>query len=299
MLEPNTGFYTSAGSSAQSFDFYPAESSAAPAPLFLYVHGGAWRFGDKSSLLSSEHGVHRLRDFFSRAGFACASINYRLSDKALFPAQIQDVKAAIRFFRAHANEFGIDPQKIVLCGSSAGGHLTLLAAGTGHLADPYFEGESPENAEVSSDVAAAISIYGVDDLRTIFDDRVAYGFPYDHPDDDGAEWRLLGSTFPVPVGDDAPLVRARENWERAHPIDLARYASAHGERRFAPTFFLHGTADTCVPPNQSVRMFEALQHAGVSSSLLLVPEADHADIRCYADPHLEEIVSWTQSVLEL
>lgn len=278
-MKPETGFYTRAHSDSQSYDFYRAESENAP--LLLYVHGGAWRYGDKESLFASENGVHRLREVFHEAGFACASINYRLSDEATFPSQIHDVKAAIRHFKKHAVNFGIDPARVVLAGGSAGGHLTQLAAATGGAGDLYYDGEE---SATSPALAAAVSIYGVSDLRTIYDDRELQGFPRIHPDDEDAEVRLLGGQKPGEPGSQAEM-----NWTLAHPYDLALSASP---QTFAPTYFLHGTADSVVPPVQSTRMYEELSARGIPTSLDLVEDAEHADIRCYADPHLEKLKAW-------
>lgn len=276
-----TGFYTQAQVNSQSYDFYPATSPAAP--LLIYIHGGAWRFGDKSAVGFSDTGTHRLQEAFATAGFAVASINYRLSHQALFPAQINDVKAAIRYFRAGADRFGIDPARIVVTGSSAGGHLAMLAAATAGLDQPYLEGT--ENKAVSSEVAAAVSIYGVSDLRTIFEDRPLCGQPLAHKDDDGAEWRLLGSTYPAPAGSVAEV-----NWAQAHPIDYYRTGTD-----ISPTYLVHGTADGCVPYIQSQRVFDTLTDRGVDSRLVLVEGADHADPLCYRDEVLAPMVDWVIS----
>ncbi|MEX3609599.1 alpha/beta hydrolase [Rothia sp. LK2588] len=286
MKAPQSGFYTRNHTDSHSYDFYPAEGERAP--LLIYVHGGAWRFGDKSALLSSENGVHRLREVFAEAGFACASINYRLSDEAQFPSQIHDVKAAIRHFRKHAEVLGVDPNRIIVAGGSAGAHLTMLAAATGNLGDEYYDGPG---ADVSAEVAAAICIYGVSDLRTIFEDRPLCGFPEEHPDDDGAEWRLLGSTYPAPAGSDAEL-----NWSKAQPIDLLNRAEASGLHRCAPIAFVHGVADSCVPSVQSARAYEALRDRGIPTMIELVDEADHADLRVYADPILEKVLAWVHEL---
>lgn len=296
-----SGNYAGTSLVAHTYDFYePAVLSPlpSPAPLLVYVHGGAWRFGDKSCFRSADNGLHRVRERFAAAGFATASINYRLSHEALFPAQINDLKAAIRFFKSHADDFGIDPDRIALAGGSAGGHLVQLAAATGHLNDPYLEGVSAAAltarsvaGEPSASVRCAVSVYGVSDLRTIFDDRVAWGFAYGHPEDDGAEWRLLGSTYPAPAGSTAEI-----NWARAHPIDYARLASSSGERAHAPVYYLHGSGDTCVPPNQSIEAHRALSAAGVATELTLIGGAEHADAAIYASDSIwAHVLEWVRA----
>lgn len=286
-----TGFYTPAQSDSQSYDFFPSEQDAAP--LFIWIHGGAWRFGDKGSMHGSPNGQPRLLNALLEAGFAVASINYRLSDEALFPAQLNDVKAAIRYFKSHANEFKFDPAKVLIGGGSAGGHLAMLAAGTCNMGEPYYEGISTKaiDSEPSSNVLACLSVYGVSDLRTIFEDRPLCGVPLIDAEDDGAEWRLLGSHYPAPAGSVAEI-----NWAKAHPIDLARHAQPSGVNRFAPTFLVHGLSDTVVPYIQSQRVHEALAERGIESQLVLVEHANHADQLCFAPEIVEQAVAWLKSL---
>lgn len=297
-MNVTSGNYAGTSDPAQTYDFYPPATTGAaaePAPLLIYVHGGAWRFGDKSSFAQADNGLHTVRQRLAKAGFATASINYRLSHQALFPAQINDLKTAIRYFKQHATEFSIDPDRIALAGGSAGGHLVQLAAATGHLAEPYLEGipattlaAAQAQGQPDSTVRCALSIYGVSDLRSIFDDRVAWGFDRDHPEDDGAEWRLLGSTYPAPAGSQAAI-----NWAKAHPIDYARAASQSGPRTHAPVYYLHGTSDTCVPPNQSMSAHRALAAAGIPTELTLVGGAEHSDPAIYASASLwAHIIDW-------
>lgn len=284
-----TGWYSDARDDAHAFDFWPASSAelGRPAPLLVYVHGGAWRFGDKAMFRLNDNGAHLYRNRLLAAGCAVASINYRLSGQALFPACLHDVKAAIRFFRARAREFGIDPDRIALVGASAGGHLVQLAAFTGDWPDPYLEGEP---ATVSSAVSGAVSLYGVSDLRSIFADRVACGLPREHPDDDGAEWRLFGGDYPG-----APGSPAARGWAAGQPIDYADGTIPCAPR---PVFYLHGTADGVVPWNQSEHAHRALRARGTATGLRLVEGADHADSVFYADEAaLEESISWLRGLL--
>lgn len=285
------GFYAGVEDPDRSFDLYPpSRPVTTPAPLLVHVHGGAWRFGDKSSLRFSENGQHRVRERFQAAGFAVASINYRLTTRARFPEPLHDLKQAIRHFRAEAAHYGIDPQRIAVSGASAGGHLAQLAAATGDAEDTYLEGPRPWVA--SSAVGCAVSFYGVSDLRSIFHDRVACGLPLEHPDDDGAEWRLLGSTFPPPPGTAAEIA-----WSRAHPVDYAREACFSPGHR--PVFYLHGDSDGCVPWNQSAAAHTALRSRGIQTALEIIPQADHSDASIYHDePRLARVVDWVRSRLE-
>ncbi|MBF1661717.1 MAG: alpha/beta hydrolase, partial [Rothia mucilaginosa] len=309
--------------------------------LLVWVHGGAWRFGTNQALrdtvLHTPGGEQPntqalMRAAFQQAGWAVASINYRYSHQALFPGALHDVKEAVRFFRANAHEFGIDPQRIAVAGGSAGGHLSMMVAHTGDSAasdgsggdpasapehaehDEYFEGRAASAyPSHSSQVAAAASFYGVSDLRTIFTDRPLAGYALDHPEDDGAEWRLLGSTHPVPAdvsaidaskGERAVpgvcIERAQKNWERAHPIDAVRpqkrankieSASAQEVSGGAtPLMLVHGISDSCVPYQQSVRVYQALRTRQVPTDLVLVPDAEHGDSRCFSPDIVQQML---------
>ena len=336
---PDYGAQSPVTREAFAYDFFPATGDiSSPAPLLVWVHGGAWRFGTNQALrdtvLRTPGGEQPntqalMRAAFQQAGWAVASINYRYSHQALFPGALHDVKEAVRFFRANAHEFGIDPQRIAVAGGSAGGHLSMMVAHTGDSAagdpafgdsasapehDEYFEGRAASAyPSHSSQVAAAASFYGVSDLRTIFTDRPLAGYALDHPEDDGAEWRLLGSTHPVPAdvstidmskGERAVpgvcIERAQKNWERAHPIDAVRpqkrvnkveSASAPGVSGGATALMLvHGISDSCVPYQQSVRVYQALRTRQVPTDLVLVPDAEHGDSRCFSPDIVQQML---------
>ena len=336
---PDYGAQSPVTREAFAYDFFPATGDiSSPAPLLVWVHGGAWRFGTNQALrdtiLRTPGGEQPntqalMRAAFQQAGWAVASINYRYSHQALFPGALHDVKEAVRFFRAHAHEFGIDPQHIAVAGGSAGGHMSMMVAHTGDSAagnsvfgdsanaperDEYFEGRAASAyPSHSSQVAAAASFYGVSDLRTIFTDRPLAGYALDHPEDDGAEWRLLGSTYPVPAdaytidtsaGERAvsgvSIERAQKNWERAHPIDAVRpqkrvnkieSASAQEVSGDAtPLMLVHGISDSCVPYQQSVRVYQALRTRQVPTDLVLVPDAEHGDSRCFSPDIVQQML---------
>ncbi|QXW98753.1 prolyl oligopeptidase family serine peptidase [Rothia mucilaginosa] len=343
---PDYGAQSPVTREAFAYDFFPAIGDiSSPAPLLVWVHGGAWRFGTNQALrdtiLRTPDGEQPntqalMRAAFQQAGWAVASINYRYSHQALFPGALHDVKEAVRFFRANAHEFGIDPQRIAVAGGSAGGHLSMMAAHTGDSAagdsasgdsafgdsasapehDEYYEGRAASAyPSHSSQVAAAASFYGVSDLRTIFTDRPLAGYALDHPEDDGAEWRLLGSTHPVPAdvsaidaskGERAVpgvcIERAQKNWERAHPIDAVRpqkrvnkieSASAQGASGGATALMLvHGISDSCVPYQQSVRVYQALRTRQVPTDLVLVPDAEHGDSRCFSPEIVQQMLQF-------
>jgi esterase/lipase len=182
---------------------------------------------------------------------------------------------------------------------------------------------------VSSAVATAVPFYGVSDLRTIFSDRPLAGYSLVHPDDDGAEWRLLGCDYPVREEREwverVPGIdreRALQNWERANPLDLARGNFAHrvyaggsaGEpsrknfdekqteeqatnRKCAPIMLVHGIADSCVPYQQSVRVYQALRTRQVPTDLVLVPGAEHGDSRCFSPEIVQRMLSFLNATM--
>lgn len=357
---PGYGAETPVTREAFAYDFYPARAaegfgsveepgsagagSTEPAPLLIWVHGGAWRFGTNRGLRDVEimtpEGPRTNRQTLMRRtlqeqGWAVAAINYRYSHQAIFPGALHDTKEAVRFFRARATEFGIDPGRIAIAGGSAGGHLSIMVALAGPDAagyasgDPelheYYEGRASSNYPgVSSAVATAVPFYGVSDLRTIFSDRPLAGYSLVHPDDDGAEWRLLGCDYPVPEElkwvERVPGIdreRALQNWERANPLDLARGVYAGGsagepsrknfdekqteeqatDRACAPIMLVHGIADSCVPYQQSVRVYQALRTRQVPTDMVLVPGAEHGDSRCFSPEIVQRMLSFLNATM--
>lgn len=343
---PDYGAQSPVTREAFAYDFFPATGNiSSSAPLLVWVHGGAWRFGTNRGLREVEimtpEGPRTNRQTLMRRalqeqGWTVAAINYRYSHQAIFPGALHDVKEAVRFFRARAAEFGIDPGRIAIAGGSAGGHLSMMVAHTGDSAagdpafgdsasapehDEYFEGRAASAyPSHSSQVAAAASFYGVSDLRTIFTDRPLAGYALDHPEDDGAEWRLLGSTHPVPAdvstidaskGERAVpgvcIERAQKNWERAHPIDAVRpqkrvnkveSTSAPGASGGATALMLvHGIADSCVPYQQSVRVYQALRTRQVPTDMVLVPGAEHGDSRCFSPEIVQRMLSFLNATM--
>jgi acetyl esterase/lipase len=214
-----------------------------PAPVILFVHGGGWRMGTRKVF------VPTLRDWrpspFHRlvaAGFAVASIDYRLSAEAVFPAQLDDVKAAVRWLRLRAGELGVDATRIVAWGESAGGHLAALL---GLARDP------------SSAVAGVVDWYGAADLTTLAAQAPPNAIARsDAPD--SRESQLIG----------APLGEALELARRASPVTYV-----HPD---APPFHIaHGDADRFVPAAQSRQLAAELRGAGVPVEFEEVPGADH------------------------
>ncbi len=235
------------------------------APLIVWVHGGAWRRGSKDSM--------PLGDLVSD-GYAVASVDYRLSPVAKFPAQIHDCKAAIRFLRASDNQYSYDAERIAIAGSSAGGHLVALVGVTnGHS---VLEGKVGEHADQSSDVQAVVDYYGPTNFNTILQQSTPHGLSVRVP---ALELLLGGSP------EDKP--------------DLARLASPvfHVDAEDPPLLLLHGDQDPQVPINQSHELHAAYKkqkldvrfevvHGGAHGGKQFFDKRRHRLVKRFLDKHL-------------
>lgn len=208
-----------------------------PMPAVIWIHGGAWLFGGKAT----------KRNYMLAAnGFFTVSITYRFSKQDPFPAQIHDVKAAVRWLRANAQQYNINPEHIGAWGHSAGGHLASLLGTSYDI--PELEGDSGSPG-YSSRIQAVVPMSGPSDFLQMGGT---------HNDADSPEAQLVGG----PVWDRQEMVRM------ANPITYVR--------RDAPPFLLiHGDEDTVVPYNQSELLYDALCKAGVEATLLTVHGGDH------------------------
>jgi acetyl esterase/lipase len=244
-------------SPAQGLDLY-LPRSASGAPLVVLVHPGTFAEGDKREVGA----VPTLLE----QGYAVASVNYRLSGEARFPAAVQDVKAAIRWLRAHAGEYGIDPRRIAVWGTSAGGYLATMVGVSGGVWSGL-DDVGLGNAAVSSQVQAVVSWYGPGDF-TALDTQARQvaacaGRAPAHDDPGSPESRWLGG--PVQT---APLTRA------SNPIAWLPSAPAGS---LPPFLLVHGGVDCVVPSAQSTQLGQALTAAGVPTRVEIADGAGHAD----------------------
>jgi acetyl esterase/lipase len=207
-----------------------------PMPVLVWIHGGAWMGGSRDS------GIDLLAPFAAR-GYFCASIEYRFSQEALFPAQIEDCKCAVRFLRAKASEYHIDPERIGVWGASAGGHLVALLGTSGHVKE--LEGKGGW-ADQSSRVQAVCDFCGPTDFPTWGEAA--------HP----AVLKLLGGT----------VSEKKELAAKASPVTYVT--------KDCPEFLIiHGDKDTTVPVNQSELLRDALRKAGTNVTLTVVKDGGH------------------------
>lgn len=220
------------------------EPTEGPSPAVVWIHGGAWLGGDRDA------GIGRLAPLV-RQGYVGVSIEYRLSPEATFPAQIEDCKAAIRFLRAEADQFGIDPDRIGVWGSSAGGHLVALLGTSGDVEDLEGEGGNPG---VSSRVQAVCDFFGPTDFLRMNDTPGQM----DHEAPNSPESLLIGGPI-------------REHPDRVAQANPITYVSADDP----PFLIVHGDRDPLVPLNQSELLRDSLRSSGVPVTLHVVEGGGH------------------------
>lgn len=238
--------YVEQGSKAQQLDLYiPATVGSDPLPLVVWIHGGGWTSGSKKHCPATP--------LLSR-GYAVASIDYRLSQEALFPAQIHDCKAAVRWLRANAKKYNLDPNRIGVWGSSAGGHLAALLGMTGDSL--AFEGLL-DTQDVSSRVQAVCNWFGPSDFVSLAS-QSGPDSHMDHNAPNSPESRLLGGPLPTRMA--AAKV--------ASPI-------THVSHNVPPFLIMHGDKDPLVPHQQSIQLHNALDLSGVKSQLVLLKGVGH------------------------
>lgn len=255
--------YARVGERVLNLDLHlPVQSNP---PLIVYVHGGAWRAGSKSDVP-----IAKLLDH----GYAIASVDYRLSTEAVFPAQVHDIKAAIRFLRAKSDLFHLSTQRIAIIGSSAGGHLAALVGVTnGHH---ELEGKVGEHLEQSSDVQCIVSLFGASNLQTILPQSTAFGLKMRVP----ALQLLLGG-------------------QPEEKPELAKLASpvAHLDQADPPLLLIHGDADPQMPPQQSQEFAKAYEAMKLPVQFVMIPGAKHGGAEFYDAERTEIVVKFLDKSL--
>ncbi|MCC9602145.1 alpha/beta hydrolase fold domain-containing protein [Stieleria sp. JC731] len=252
-------FGTGGGRELKMHIVEPKESSSEALPAYVWIHGGGWMGGTKDG------GVGKVTPMV-RQGFVGATIEYRLTGEAPFPAQIEDCKCAIRFLRAHAKQYNIDPNRIAVGGSSAGGHLVALLGTSGGTKE--LEGDGGWEDQ-SSSVQAVVDFFGPTDFKLFV---TAKGYER-HNQEGSPESRLLGGGEVLPN---------TEGIKRVNPITYL-------DKDDPPYLIIHGTKDGTVPPNQSEALHEALDKAGVANKLHLIDGAGHGGPQ-FATPEVNRMV---------
>jgi acetyl esterase/lipase len=244
-----------------------APGAAAPVGLIVWVHGGGWRAGSRASVE-----VVGLVD----RGWAIASVDYRLSPVARFPAQVHDIKAAIRFLRAHAAQYGYPASRVVVAGSSAGAHLAALVGVSNR--ERELEGSVGADTAQSSDVQAIVSLFGASNLTTILAQSTPYGLDVRAP---ALELLLGGQPESVP--------------------ELARLASPvfHVDATDPPLLLLHGDQDKQMPINQSHELQGAYEKLGLPVRFEVVHGSGHGGPDFTSDARLARIDDFLRQQLKL
>lgn len=217
--------YGKVGERSLKLDLFAPEKITKPVPGLIFIHGGAWSGGNRDM-----YRYYTVK--YAARGYVCATISYRLSKEAPFPAAVHDAKCAVRWLRASAVKYHIDPDRIGVIGGSAGGHLAMMV---GYSSDvPELEGDGG-HSKVSSRVQAIVDFYGPFDLTTDFARNA------------GAVKRFLGNRS---------YAEAKEDYEKASP-------STYLTKDDPPTLILHGAIDDVVPISQSDVLAKRLGELGV------------------------------------
>lgn len=255
--------YATVDGRALQLDLLMPEGITNP-PLLVWVHGGAWRSGTRASV---------RREFVER-GFATAAVSYRLSTDARFPAMVHDIKAAIRFLRARAGDYGYRADRIAIAGDSAGAHLAALVGVSAGVA--ALEGTVGDDRDQSSAVQAIVDYYGASNLTTILPQSTPFGLEVRVP----ALELLLGA-----VPQEAP--------------DLARLASVttHVGPGDPPILIFHGDQDPQMPISQSHELDGAYEAAGLDAEFIVLHGAGHGGDVFYRGAHLDRAIAFLQRTI--
>jgi acetyl esterase/lipase len=256
-------YATLEGGRKLGLDIYLPAGAATP-PLVVWVHGGAWNAGTRAQYPKE----------LVASGFAVASVDFRQTSEAPFPANVHDIKAAIRFLRANAARYGYRSERIGIAGASSGGHLAaLVGVSNGHA---ELEGKVGDQSQQSSSVQAIVSYFGASNLTTILAQSTPHGLSVRKP----ALERLLGA-----LPENAP--------------EVARLASPvfHVGSNDPPLLLLHGDQDPQMPVNQSLELQGAYEKAGLEVDLDIVHGVAHGGEAFFTGEHLQRAVEFLRRAL--
>ncbi len=257
-----------AQSDMQKLDLYLPEIHNGKLPLLAFIHGGAFEGGDKSD--------SQVTPFLKgvEQGFAVASINYRLSGEAVFPAAIHDCKCAIRWLRANAESYDIDPERIAVSGLSAGGNLAALVAASSDTEE--LEDRSMGNANTSSAVQACVDWFGPTDFTLLDKHLVQSGFAPRYVDDANSQVSryMNGKVSELP----------EEFVQKANPVT---YISSN----LPPFFIQHGSSDSNVPVQQSIVLVNAIEKKLGTKRVEfeIFEKAEHGGAVFYSDENMKKV----------
>ena len=262
--------YVENGHRNQVLDIYlPEQPSDKPLPLMIWIHGGAWMAGSQANPPVL---------YLVSKGFAVASIQYRFSKDAIWPAQSYDCKAAIRFLRANAAKYNFDPERFAVGGDSAGGHLAAFIGTSGDVKE--MEGDLG-NTNVSSRVQAVVDWFGPTDLL-LMGEQAGPNSMIRHTDANSPESLLLGG----------PVQEKKELAKTANPLTYI-------DKNDPPFLIMHGDKDDLVPHAQSVILAKALIDAGVEVTMKTIPGAAHEDPKFHSPENQRLMESFLRQSLKM
>ncbi|MFH1785202.1 MAG: alpha/beta hydrolase [Candidatus Micrarchaeota archaeon] len=261
--------YANVDGTSLLLDIYTPVNITEKLPLIVWIHGGAWTTGSKNDVISSAASI-------SNGGYVVASIDYRFSQDEIFPAQIHDVKAAIRWLRANEAKYNYTTEKIGVIGSSAGGHLASLLGTSGDVEE--LEGNIGGNLGYSSKVQAVVDLYGPVNLVTLTGD--CSGICYmDHDSPTSPESNLIGCQL-------------SQCLDKAKAASATNYISVDDP----PFLIIHGDQDGTVAPAQSENFYANLTNAGVEAKFMVAEGYDHT--RAIATAYKQEILIFFDKYLK-
>ena len=254
-------------SKTQKLDIFLPEEGDGPFPVILHIHGGGFELGDKRDIHLSAYlwGLKR--------GYAVISVNYRLSREAIFPAGLQDIKAAIKWIKANGHQYHADGERIVVCGGSAGGNLSAMVCLTSEvksLDDPYLG-----YPDIPCDVKAGVDMFGPTDFLKMDDQIAQNGLgKCDHNEAGSPESHYLGG----------PIQELSERAKQANPITYIH-------KNMPPILIQHGAKDHLVPVQQSMIFVDALKEHGCWDRFEfdLFETADHADPQFETEENMNRV----------
>lgn len=261
-------------------DIYKAENATGKDPVIVVVHGGGFKFGDQSMPI-----IQPIIEAGTANGYVVASVDYRKSGEAAFPAAVGDVKAAVRYLKAHAEEYGIDPEKIVVWGESAGAYLAAMTATTPNV--DSLNADVSDNLEQDSTVAALVDFYGPIEFATMDEEFTALGNTASANHTKGSFESDFVGVDDLSANPDKTAATWWGTYKDQMPTDLYAWIQA-------------GTADTNVPYTQSEHFTEALSEVigndHVQYSVL--EGAAHEDDRFYTEENLNDVFAFLTDALK-
>jgi acetyl esterase/lipase len=263
-------------SSAHKLDIYLPEEGEGLFPVILHIHGGGFEIGDKRDI----HVLAYLKAL--ERGYAVASVNYRLSGEAVFPASLRDIKASIRWLRANGSKYHLDTDRIAACGGSAGGNYAAMICLTANVTE--FDDPDLGNIDYPCHVQAGVDMFGPTDFLEMDAQLEENGYgPGDHGEPDSPESKYLGgklADFPLKVALANPMTYIHEN--------------------MPPLLIQHGRLDTLVPVQQSMIFVEKLERLVRNDRFEfdIIEGAGHGDPLFETEENMNRVFSFLDKYLK-